>query len=425
MRMIGTLANPLSLVGLLFMLLPSSLVAAPACMGLQAATKISTAQPGQMIRDKGDLSAALERAQGGETFLLASGSYGTLAIDTAFQTPVTLRSANPEAPACFTELRLDGAKNINLDGLMFDYAYTAGDRQFTNSFSIQRSDTITISNSTFDGGYNRGAGHGRGLDIRNSSSINISNNVFRKWWKALTGDNGRNLTISGNDFYDIRSDGMAIGASDGLIIEANHMHNFRGVEGAKDHRDMVQILRSSNRRTTDMVIRDNVFDMGGGDYAQTIWMGGDGKDMGDPMLRHQNVLIENNIIYNAHLHGISVYAIDNLSIRKNSVIRVRRAESGAVTIPKITVSPDSTSVVIEQNAAAAIEGYKNQRDWVVLNNAIIQDTSPSSPGFYDRQFVYYATGVANGYNEYGVRPGSMIDRLNAGSSLSNSFPTRR
>ncbi len=425
MHKINALAKPLPLVGLLLLLLPSSLGAATACTDSKSAAETSTSQQGKVIRDEENLSAELRRAQGGETFLLASGNYGTLSLSEAFPTPITLRSASPDAPACFTDLRLNGAKNIHLDGLVFDYVYTAGDREFTNSFSIQGSDGIKISNSIFDGGYKNGVGHGRGLNIRNSSSIDIRNNVFRKWWKALTGDNDRNLTIHGNEFYDIRSDGMAIGASNGLIIQANHMHNFRALKGAKDHRDMVQILRSTNRRSTDMVIRDNIFDMGGGDSAQTIWMGGDGKDLADPMLRHRNILIENNIIYNAHLHGISVHGIDNLSIRKNSVIRVRRVKSGDVTVPKITVSPDSTSVVIEQNATAAIGGYKNQRDWAVLNNAIIQDTSPSSPGFYDQQFVYYATGRANGYNEYGVRPDSMIDRLNAGSTLSNNYPTRR
>ena len=188
---------------------------------------------------------------------------------------------------------------------------------------------------------------------------------------------------------------------------------------------MVQIMRASNERSTNIVIRDNIFDIGAGDYAQTIWMGGDGKNLGDPMLRHQNVLIENNIIYNAHAHGISVQGIDNLSIRKNSVIRVRRAKSGRVTIPQIKVSPDSTYVVIEQNAVGKIAGYKNQRDWAILNNAIIQDTSPSSPGFYDREFTYYASGRTNGYNEYGVRPGSTIDRLNAGSTLAKKYPTDR
>ncbi len=425
MRVPKVFADAASLAGLLILVLSFPLAAAPACSEVGSVKGVSTAQKGDAIDSAAGLAAALKRANGGEVFLLASGNYGRLALKKAFSTPVTIRSASAKAPACFTELQIKGAENIVLDGLVFDYTFTEGDRSSANRFGIVQSRNITISNSVFDGGYDRGAGHGRGLRFKDSATIELRNNVFRKWWKALTGGSSTDVTISGNEFTDIRSDGMAMGAIDGLTIEANLLHNFRGVEGRKDHRDMLQIMRASNQRSTNIVIRDNIFDMGAGGYAQTIWMGGDGKDLGDPKLRHQNVLIENNMIYNAHAHGISLHGVDNLSIRKNSVIRVRRAKTGRVTIPQIKVSSDSTYVVIEQNVVGKISGYKNQRDWAILNNAMIQDTSPNGPGFYDRQFTYYATGQRNGYNEYGVRPGSIIDRLNAGSTLTKAYPTRR
>ncbi len=423
MRHIGGFIGILTCACFTLLTLPTPASAA-ACTGAKIAVNTNATQDGQIIRTPSELSSALRAAKGGETFTLEGGNYGPLKIKKGFKKPVTIRSASGRAPACFTELRLNNAGNLVLDGLVFDYEYTSGDKDAANRFSILGSRGITITNSIFDGGHRSGAGHGRGLRIRDSAKIDISNSVFRSWWKALTGDSIVDLKIRGSEFTDIRSDGLALGVVDGLLIEANRMHNFRGVKGNKDHRDMIQILRSSNRRSTDITISNNIFDMGAGDYAQTIWMGGDGKDLGDPMLRHQNVLIENNVIYNAHTHGISLHAIDNLSIRKNSVIRVHRNEKGKVTIPRISVSPGSTSVVIEQNAVAGIRGYKNQADWAVLNNAIIQDQSPGQPGYYDREFIYYATGPANGYNEYGVRPGSRIDQLDAGSTLVRNYPTR-
>ncbi len=399
--------------------------AAGACTDTKATTNVSGTEKGQTLRNASELAGAVKNAKGGETFILEGGNYGALKISNIFEKPVTIRSANPGSPACFTELRLQGAGNIVLDGLIFDYEYSPGDKDSTTRFTIYSSRNVTISNSLFDGGYKSGVGHGRGLRLKDNVSITLSQNTFRRWWKGLTGGHGNDITIRGNTFYDIRSDGMAMGAVDGLIIEGNHLHNFRGIRGGKDHRDMLQIMRASNRRSTDIVIRNNIFDMGAGDYAQTIWMGGDGKNLGDPMVRHQNVLIENNVIYNAHAHGISIHGADNLSIRRNSVIRVRREKDGGITIPRISVSPDSTSVVIEQNAVSKISGYKNQRDWVILNNAAIQDVSRGAPGFYDSEFIYYATGPANGHNEYGVRPGSQIDRLNAGSTLVKNYPTRK
>ncbi len=413
----------LVLTGAILMLLSSALAAQPACETKGFKTRVSGQADGQAVQNAAGLKAALRNARGGETFILAPGNYGKLSLGKTFGKPVTIRSASGADPACFTELRLKGAGNVTFDGVVFDYNYASGHKDSANRFSIVQSKDITISGSVFDGGHKSGVGHGRGLRIRNSVTITITGSVFRKWWKALTGDSNSNLTVRGSEFYDVRSDGMAFGVIDGLVIVANRLHNFRGIPG-RDHRDMIQILRSSNQRSTNIEIRDNVFDMGAGDYSQTIWMGGDGKKLSDPMLRHQNVLIENNIIYNAHTHGISVHGIDGLSIRKNSLIRVHREEKGKVTIPRINVS-GSTSVVIEQNVTGGIIGHKNQRDWVVLNNAIIQDKSAGAQGFYDRQFIYHATGATHGYHEYGVRPGSLIAKLNAGSTLVQNYPSRQ
>ena len=422
-RHIYSSVGVLACVCLLLLSFPASLSAAAACTGPKITTKVANTNDGQSIRSPSELSAAIKKAKGGETFVLEGGNYGSLKIKKSFRKPVTIRSATSGSPACFTELRLDRAGNVTLDGLVFDYAYSPGDKDSVNPFSITDSHRITIANSVFDGDHNSGVGHGRGLRFKGSSSVSILNNTFRKWWKAVTGGHGTDIVLKGNEIYDIRSDGMGFGGIEGLLVEGNRLHNFRGVPN-RDHRDMIQIMRGSGLRSSDIVIRDNVFDIGRGDYTQTIFIGSSGKNMNDPQLRHQNVLIENNVIYNAHVHGISVDGIDNLSIRKNSIIRVRRAKDGGITIPRINIA-SSRHVVIEQNVVSGIKGFENQRDWVVLNNAIVQDQSPSAQGYYDREFIYYATGAENGFHEYGVRPGSQTERLNAGSSLVKSYPTRR
>lgn len=425
MYRLRSIVGSLTLAGAFVLLLSPPLAAAPACTEANAIDKVLNAEKGQSVRNSQELSTALREAQGGETFLLAPGNYGVLAIRTAFSKPVTLRSADANNPACFSELRLKKARNVTLDGVVFDYAYAPGERNFIVRFSIRESANIVISNSVFDGGHKAGVGHGRGLFIKNSASVELSNNVFRKWWKGVVGADSTVLSLLGNEFYDIRSDGMGFAGIDRLRVENNHLHSFRGLPNGGDHRDMLQIMRVTNRRSTDVTIMSNIFDMGAGDYTQTIFMGSSGKNLNDPMLRHQNMLIENNIIYNAQAHGISVYGVDNISIRKNSVIRVRRDETKRVSIPRIKVSDGSTYVVIEQNAVDGITGYTNQKNWAVLNNAIIQDTDPGAPGYYDHQFIYYATGPAQGHHEYGIRPGSLIDRLNAGSTLMQEYPTRK
>ena len=396
----------------------------PGCGNIAVPGSATPSAGGKAIANGNELQSALSKATGGEIFLLAPGKYGGLFLKKRYASAVTISSADPKAPACFDELRIKGALNIRLDGLVFDYTYSPGDRNTTNPFTIENSDKVTILNSVFDGDRVEGAGHGRGLNARDSNDIEVVNTVFRTWWKAFTGDSVNNVLVRGNNIYDIRSDGFGFGVANGLRIEANRFHNFKGASG-KDHRDMIQIMRSSNKRSTNIVIRDNIFDMGAGDYSQTIWMGGDGKNLGDPMLRHQNILIENNMIYNAHTHGISIHGVDNLEIRRNTLIRIHRDETGGVTIPKINVATGSTYVVIEQNVVGGIIGHENQRDWVVKNNAIIQDNKPGRPGYYDDQFIYYARGPVDGYNEYGVKPNSLVDQLGAGSTIARTYPSRR
>ncbi|WP_424831780.1 right-handed parallel beta-helix repeat-containing protein [Ruegeria sp.] len=408
---------------ILMLTLTAPLHAAAACRGFVITKALPKATGGQTISTTQELSAALKNAQGGETFLLAGGNYGALRVRQSFKKPVTIRSADPQSPACLTELRVTKSSNITFDGLVFDYVRSPGDKVHVIRFEIRNSHGITISNSIFDGDYNAGTGFGRGIFIRDSSKITISGNILRKWLRAITAVHTTFLTIRGNQIYDIRADGMAFSGIDDVLIERNTVHNFRA-GSTRDHRDMIQLMRTTNTRSTNVVIRDNVFDMGAGDYTQTIFMGASGKDTSNPQLRHQNILIENNVIYNAHLHGISVHGVDDLSIRKNSIIRIPISNSGQVTIPRINVS-SSTSVVIEQNAVSEIVGYENQRDWAVVNNALIQDLSPSRGGYYNREFIVYKTGSANGFHEYGVRPGSEVDRLKAGSTLVRNYPTQR
>lgn len=418
----------LVLAGALLLMLGFDVAAQTPCQGRDVRTHLPATQTkGQPVANAADLGAALQNAQGGEIFLLAPGNYGTLRMNTAYRSPVVIRSADPAAPACFTRLVLEGARNVHLDGVYFDYTYNAGDPHFIAYFVILNSTDIVISNSVFDGGTARGTGSeadgysiGIGLKIERGGNLTLSGNEFRRWWTAVLSVQSRQFVFTGNNIHTIRSDGVDVDAADGLRIERNRFHDFGGAAGSQDHRDMIQIMRVSPRGSSDIVIRDNIFDMAGGDFTQTIWAGGDGKDLGNPVMRHRNVLVENNMIYNGHIHGISIHGSDNISIRKNSVIHV----PGGHSVPVINISPDSTSVVIEQNAVANIIGHENQRDWVVLNNALIQDQTPSQGGYYDSQFIYYAQGRKDGYNEYGVRPGSQLDRLNAGSSLSQSYPSR-
>ncbi|MGR3762375.1 right-handed parallel beta-helix repeat-containing protein (plasmid) [Roseobacteraceae bacterium NS-SX3] len=394
---------------LLILALPEA-AAAAGCNS--AAPGSSGAGGGQKIASAAQLQRALAAASGGEAFLLQPGNYGTLAIARSYRAPVTISSANAARPACLTGLRLNGAANLRLSGLLFSYDFARGDPKSVSPFRIGASRNITIEGALFDGDLARGGGgggrgYGIGLNIKDSVSVTISRSEFRRWRVGLLATGSAKLAVLSSNLHSLRSDGITLSGISGLRIEGNRFHNFHAAPGAGDHRDMIQIMRVRPEGSSDIVIRNNIFDMGRGDYTQTIFAGSSGKNLGLRAVRHRNVRIEDNMIYNAHAHGISIHGVDNITVRRNALIRV----PGGHSDPAINLAPGSTGVVIEQNIAPRIVGHKNQRGWRVANNALIP---PRSAG---GQFVYHATGAKDGYNRISLRPGSLAARLNAGPAF--------
>ncbi|NOE28418.1 hypothetical protein GS612_19465, partial [Ruegeria sp. HKCCD6157] len=297
----------LALAGTILLLLSPALHAKTSCDGLHFKPRFTAQVQGHAISDAAALAGALQNARGGEVYLLAPGNYGTLKLGKTFSSPVVIRSADPRKPACFNRMVIDGTSNLHLDSVYFDYAFKRGEPEHIAYFVIQNSSKIKISNSVFGGDQVRGTGTladgngtGRGLLLINSVDIDIANTEFRNWWKAILAVNSNSVSVIGSHLHSIRSDGLAFDNVDNIWVERNYIHDFGNTDGSQDHRDMIQIQRANNSGSANITIRDNVFDMGAGGFTQTIWAGGDGQDLGNGQMRHRNVLIENNIIYNGH-----------------------------------------------------------------------------------------------------------------------------
>ncbi|WP_171189064.1 right-handed parallel beta-helix repeat-containing protein [Ruegeria sp. HKCCC2117] len=370
------------------------------------------------VSSAAELNQALSQATGGETILLAAGDYGDLSLNgTQFASTVTIKSADPNAPASFSTVKLNQASNITFDSINFDYSYSNGDYYFQRPFSVDYSSNITFTNSVFDGDYSGGAGTGVGLGIKSSDNVSVTNSEFKSWWKGVIATNSDGVDVVSTNIHSIRSDGLVFDNVDNILVAQNYFHDFGAMPGASDHRDMIQVQRANGSGSDNITIRDNIFDMGNGDHTQTIWMGGDGKDTSDPNVMHHNVLIQGNTIYNGHFHGISIDGANGLTITQNSVLHLDVASlTGGIEIPVINVTSGSKNVTIDYNIASQVRGYTGQSDWNVSNNALIQ------PGEYAQNFTYQATAQANGYTQYVVKPGSLADTLGAGSLYTTNPP---
>lgn len=370
-----------------------------------------------------ELNAALAAATGGETIVLAPGDYGNLTLSGSsaqFASTVTITSEDPANMAVITGLRVENASNITFDHINFDYTYSASDYKFTKANQILNSSGITIQDSIIQGDQDSdGLNTGMGLYVYGSNNVDIINTEITELWKGAFFLNSSNINIIGNEVHTIRADGIVFDSVQNVLFEDNYLHDFSPVTG--DHPDMLQIQRASGGDTSDVVIRDNVFDMGTGSYTQTIFVGTSGQD--PSLVRIENLSIENNLIYNAHYHGITVTTVYGLNIDNNTVIQVDDPNvTGNVEIPHINVSANSTDVVITDNVSAGINGYSSQSDWTVSNNITIQNTDPTKANYYDNLFDYVATAAQDGYNQYAPKAGGIIETSNAGSTLVSNYP---
>ena len=383
------------------------------------------------VRTAGELQAALKAAKGGETILLAEGDYGSLTmgkwspIEARYASEVTVASADPDKPAKITEMLLREVSNVTFDGINFDYTFKAGQPTWHAAFKVHDSEGVTIRNSVFDGdvasgmgGADDGFATGQGLAIW-GQDLTVENNEFREFWTAL-GVGGKDVTVRGNDIHSIRSDGMRVVNVQGVVIEDNHIHDFKGSYASGDHRDMIQFW-TTNLKTpnTDIVIRGNRLDIGEGSEAQSIFMRNEAVDSqngGDAMF-YRNVLIEQNVITNAHLHGISVGETHGLTIRDNTVLQRtgdREFDKGdGVRIPTINVAKDSTGVVITGNISG--NSPTAQTGWVVSGNVQVQDNNPGKANHYNEVFV--DSSLATGQDPI-LRPGGLADLAGAGADAS-------
>jgi hypothetical protein len=132
---------------------------------------------------------------------------------------------------------------------------------------------------------------------------------------------------------------------------------------------------------------------------------------------YRNITIEDNVIINAHSHGITVGETDGLVVRNNTLVQLPEAADGdpsrPVTIPRISVSSASRDVIILNNIIPRpagydhptwVAGYGKQTDWRVGNNLEIQNHSLLASNHYNLIFEGMPQGAAGDPDTYRYAP---------------------
>ncbi len=123
---------------------------------------------------------------------------------------------------------------------------------------------------------------------------------------------GEDILISGNEFYQIYSDGLLVGGHR-ILVENNEFHDLYSLPDSGAHTDLIQVGYGSG--TTDLTIRGNI---GYNTEGQMTWLNvGNGK----------NFTIENNLFYKPqgsidteHGSPFQIGGVENLLFKNNTII---------------------------------------------------------------------------------------------------------
>lgn len=399
-----------------------------------AAASMAAAQVTVTVDASADLRGALRQAQPGTVIVLAPGTYGEVTLNEISgldDAPLTIRSADPEAPAVLSRLTIRDSSHIVVEDLVLDYRYAPGDRQSVTTANIAQSSDITLRRLRLDGDVAHGTGtvddgfgFGLGMMVRNSSGVTIEGCRFAGFFRGLALNTGANHVVRNSEFTALRKDGINIQQVEGLLITNNYFHDFAAQLAARDHRDMIQVwTTNSTAPTRDLTIRNNIFNSGSGAWTQTIFMRNDQVDKGlaGHEMFYRNVLIEENVILNSHIHGIVLGASDGLVIRNNTLVQNHNSvppphHPPRIRVPLIKVVPDSQDVTIERNVTSDIQGYNGQTDWQVGDNYLIQGNSRLQSGYYEAVFAAPGTTDPSNLAAYRYRQDGPLAGAGIGAS---------
>lgn len=372
---------------------------------------------------------AWQDARPGSRIVLPAGDYGKVVLDGGGGQaghPVTLTSADPDDPARLSGLILRDISHVVVDGLMLDYTFAPADKLRAKPFVVEKGIDIVLRNTLIDGDLafhmdpqSNGLPAGFGLIVARSDGVRVENTRITGFWRGLSVRESRNIRIVGSDLYGLRMDGMNFAQVEDVLIEGNRIRDFRRSADRRDHADMIQFWTAHTKAPTcNVTIRGNLLDSGTGLFTQSVFMGNTLVDRGKAgeEMYFRNVTVEDNLIINAHRHGIAIGASLGVRVANNTVVHTPASDGErgieALYRPQISVSPLSRNVVVENNVAAGFRLPDRKTGWRMAGNIKAQDTYRMRPNHYS---VLFAGMDPSDPASFRPRPGGPLDGTGIGA----------
>lgn len=391
-----------------------------------------------LVTNAEQLMQALSTAEGGAVISLSSGDYGTLSLYDAreafakFDSTVTIKSAEPGDPASFGGLELRGVENLRFENVVFDYSQEHGEAGSTRPFEILSSENIEIYASKFDGDVAKGLGEiydgygvGIALSIRSSSEVSVIDSEISQFSRGVVVDNSNQIDITGNEIHKISVDGINVAATTDINIENNYIHNHQTHPDNTTHRDQIQFWTAgTDSPSENITIRGNILNSGEGDWTQSIFMRNEVVDRGQAgeEMFYRNLLIEDNLIFNSHVHGINVGEGQNIEIRNNTLIQnSENFSDDLVWVPRISVAEASTNVNVHGNIMPR-EAIPLSETHTYQNNIATQNDDLNADYFFLNVFSNILVGSDATVADLRLSPVSGLEGYGAAISAFNFTP---
>lgn len=361
-----------------------------------------------------ELTAALNKASGGDVINLAAGDYGNYTINgLKFSSDVTIQSADPNNQAVFNQIKVLNASNIEFKGIFLDFVPDQNTVKWTTAMDIRSSTGIAFRDGIIEGGPAIVGGNGAvvgmpvgyGGQAIGSQDIQFTGNDISGfyWGLRLPSDD---VLVQGNHIHDTRSSPIG-GGGNNFIVDGNYMHDVTPYNygPAGDHGDFIKIVNLGSTPFNNIQLSNNIMYAGNGVQIMGIMTQGD----------MDNVIIENNVISTGHTSGMFLNALNGGRVNNNTVIDGDLTDNKH---PGIIVTNRSTNIQIYDNVADRVQVSGNAGPGnTMANNFIVQHTNPSGAGYYSDVFANPLAGSS--LDIFGLKgvPGSAIETSGLGANF--------
>lgn len=320
---------------------------------------------------------------------------------------IVVTSEDPNVQSHMMTARVLDSQNVTFENLYFNSEDSDRVSYLADAYVVDSKNIAFIGN-TFDG-----PKEGPLLEtpdgvenmsfFKNVDGLLIENNHISGYVHTVRVFDSNDVLIEGNEITEVQGDAIHGGGWQNVKISNNHIHDLYGSTQEVSHSDMIQLWGGFGLEATDgVLIEGNLLDSGDGAAYQSIFIRNTTEG-----ITHQNIHVEDNLIYNAHPNGIRIVGAENTVVDGNTLLWNQDSTqlvSTSTTFqghPQITIE-DPFGLIVN-NIAARISGLDGT---IVGDNAIISYTDVTSPNYFSNHFVNIDGGGARTLEELQLVPDS-------------------